>query len=67
MLDVADVLTAQMETATNRGDQALLVDLLDEKLAIERRFQDSRAATWHAWMTAQYPDAMAPYSGRMTP
>lgn len=64
MLDVDAALTTRMESAMSRGDHDILDDLLDEKIAIEKRFQESRARTWHVWMEAEFPGSMARYSGR---
>lgn len=64
MLTVDAALTTRMESAMSRGDRDILDDLLDEKIAIEKRFQESRARTWHVWMSEQFPEAMAQYSGR---
>lgn len=62
LLDADDELSRQMRIALDAGNHGILNDLLDEKIAIEALFQESRTHTWFAWMSANFPEAMAPYA-----
>ncbi|MFT4125097.1 MAG: hypothetical protein QM662_02550 [Gordonia sp. (in: high G+C Gram-positive bacteria)] len=53
MLDQVEVLLDVMAKALDTGDRVQFLDALSESVAVDRRLDRSREATWSVWFAQQ--------------